>query len=86
MIVTVQMNAMGHLHVWEGRGVPQKVAKYNWTMKGREADLYLQVDTDVESFLADLPASAVADIEAGWHRTARISDDYALLFDKEGCS
>jgi len=53
MEVTIQMDAMGSIHVWDGLacddyGYPVRTAKYLWEFQGREADYYLQFQSDIE--------------------------------------
>ena len=79
--VTVQMDAMGNLHIWEGKRELSQVAKYLYhDERGMEADAYLQVDTDTEYFLDNIPEEFAEDIENGW--TVFIPDEDLAALDE----
>lgn len=75
--VTLKIDAMGSLHMWEGEGVPEHYSKYGWKMDGREADVYIQNDFEVENILNDLPEDERDHLKRGYHiTTTNISDEY----------
>lgn len=75
--VTLQMDAMGALHMWQGEGVPVQTAKYGWKMDGKEADVYVQMDSDVDHILNNLNEHEKDAVEKGYHiTTTNISDEY----------
>lgn len=53
-MVTIQLDAMGYLHVWAADGQPIKTGKYTYEIEGKEADLYIQSSADVKDVLNDL--------------------------------
>lgn len=76
-ITTLVMNSMGHLHIWKGSKNPIQVAKYNWTVDGKESDLYIQNDTDIETMLDYLSPDERERLESGWSVvTNKIPSDY----------
>lgn len=79
---TIQMNKMGSLHVWQGAGKPVQIAKYNWEMDGREADIYVQHDGSIADVLEHLTPEERRDVEAGWDVVTRnLPDDYFNMGD-----
>jgi len=75
--VTLQMNRMGHIHVWKGKVVPQQTAKYNYVAGGRESEVYFQVDTDIQEVLNILTSDEKHALENGWPVvTTNLSDEY----------
>jgi len=54
MIATLIMNRMGHLHVWKGDVHVERSDKYNFLSENKESDLYLQLDTDIDSVIDNL--------------------------------
>jgi len=75
MKITVQMDAMGCLHVWNGGSKPYRVDKYLWEMDGRQADYYIQSDWAVEDFLSWFSAEIVESIDKGWNETVTVPDE-----------
>jgi len=63
--VTIKQNEMGHLHIWRGRVVPYAVGKH-FKANGKEADLYVQADGDIDAILCFLPKDEREDVKAGW--------------------
>lgn len=53
MFITIQQNAMGHLHVWPDIVEPVRVAKYNYHADGQESPVYIQNQAAIGAFLYD---------------------------------
>lgn len=67
MNATVQQNSLGHLHVWFKRVNVEKVERYNYHGNGQESDLYLQTQSEIQTFLDDIDsedAKCILDGEA----------------------
>lgn len=74
---TIQMDKMRSLHIWPGTVKPIQIAKYRWAADGREAEVYIQEDTDVEDILSHLTPEERRDVEAGWDVvTKNFPDEY----------
>lgn len=66
-LVTMKMNSMGHLEVWQGDN------------ESGESDLYFQVDTDIEAVLEDLTQEERDELEGGWTiKTTNFNDEYFM--------
>ena len=77
--VTIQMNKMGHLHVWKGEQDPQQTGKYNYHAQGKESDIYIQNENEVQSILRDLKPDEVEHLEKGFPVVSRnFPDDYFM--------
>jgi hypothetical protein len=77
--VTIQMDSMGNLHVWNGFVDVEKLGKYLYHGDGREADKYFQFDHDIKSFTDHLPIEDKRELEKGYAVvTKHIPDDYFL--------
>ena len=65
---TLQMNRIGHIHIWHSsdNSVPKRISKYNYTLSGRESDIYLQCDTDILSLLDSLSEDHKWLLDHGW--------------------
>ena len=63
---TIIKNSMGHLLIWKGKHKPLQVSKYNFTVDGKESDLYIQNQADVESLLENLPPEEKEGVENGY--------------------
>ena len=71
MTYTLQQNAMGHLHIWRvsdgDNTLPQQISKYNYVLHGRESDIYIQRDTDIDVTLDALYMQDDREsLESGW--------------------
>jgi hypothetical protein len=76
MLCTIKEDSMGCLHVWEGESTPVGY-KYTWHADGRESDLFIQNDYDVQSFLDNLTCDERDQIELGYFVTTRnVPSDY----------
>lgn len=64
--VTVVQDSMGSLHIWEGIQDVTKTGKYTFESAGKEAQHFLQVDTDIAEFLRQAPKMAKEEIEGGY--------------------
>ena len=85
--ITLQMNKMGHVHMWKGTGKIVKTGKYNYSMNDKEADVYFQNDQDVDAILNDLTPSERSEIEKGYTIvTKNIPDDYFQIDEMTGTS
>ena len=67
MLVTARMNRMGHV----------EVKPVNKRYKGES--LYLQFESDIESFLADVPKRIRKDLDNGWDIRFRLDVDYSYF-------
>lgn len=75
--VTLQLNKMNHLHMWKGSVEPIQVSKYNYEVSGKESDVYIQNDYDVEKILKNLTEEERDDLEAGFPvTTTNVADEY----------
>jgi len=63
---TIIKNSMGHLHIWKGKHKPLQVSKYNFTVDGKESDLYVQNQSDVGAILDNLTPEEKEQIENGY--------------------
>lgn len=76
MISTLKIDAMGCLHMWEGDVLPVGY-KYTWKAAGKEADVYIQSDDDVESVLLNLTNKEANLLRMGYHVTTKnVPEDY----------
>lgn len=75
MIATVVQNAMGHLHVWQGVVDPVPMGRYNYHADGREAELYLQGQADIEAVRRQMAAEDWEVIGHGWPAVVDLADD-----------
>ena len=82
MIATIKQNKIGHLHVWFGNVNIIEVSKYNFLSDGKESDLYIQNEGDIQSFLDDIDSDVVEMISNGYTVTTEILNDYAELINK----
>lgn len=74
---TLQMNSMGHLHMWQGEVKPVQTGKYNFAVNGKEADVYMQNQNDVDSVLNYLSSEEKEELHNGYPVvTNSIPDDY----------
>lgn len=73
---TIQMNAMGHLHIWAGNVEPKQTSKYNYTVNGNDSDLYFQADYDVQAILDYLTPEDREDVDNGWTIRTWIPEEY----------
>lgn len=64
--VTIQMDAMGNLHIWKGVVQPHKVTKYMWTAKGKECDLFVQDESTKTAILDSLSDEEFASVNGGF--------------------
>jgi len=81
MIATIKQNKMGHLHVWLGDVNVSQSGKYNFLSDGKESDLYIQNEGDIESFLNDINSDEAEMISNGYTVTTEILNDYAELIN-----
>ena len=77
MQITIIRNRFGHLHVFKGNCEGQLTdtgsnVKYN----GKESDVYLQVDTDIQAVKEMLSFKQLANLEAGWEV---VIEDFGLF-------
>ncbi len=78
MIITIKEDSMGCLHVWKGESTPVGY-KYTWKANGREADLFIQNQEDVQSFLDNLTCDERDQLELGYFVTTRnVPSDYFI--------
>lgn len=78
MISTLKLDAMGCLHMWEGKVIPEGY-KYTWKAAGREADVYIQNEGDVESVLMNLTNKEANLLRMGYHFwTKNVPSDYFI--------
>lgn len=74
--VTIQMDAMGNLHIWKGRLYPYKVAKYKWEASGNECDLFVQDQSQKTTILDSLSESEFKEVSSGWHCYTVLEPEY----------
>ena len=78
MISTLKIDAMGCLHMWEGDVLPVGY-KYTWKAAGKEADVYIQSEDDVESVLLNLTNKEANLLRMGYHVTTKnVPEDYFI--------
>jgi hypothetical protein len=82
MIATIKQNKMGHLHVWLGDVNVSQSGKYNFLSDGKESDLYIQNESDIESFLDDINSDDAKIICDGYTVKTEVFDEYAELINK----
>lgn len=82
MIATIKQNKIGHLHVWFGDVNIIEVSKYNYLSNGKESDLYIQNESDIESFLDDINSDDAKMICDGYTVKTEVFDEYAELINK----
>ena len=82
MLATIKQNKIGHLHVWFGDVNIIEVSKYNYLSNGKESDLYIQNEGDIQSFLDDIDSDVVEMISNGYTVTTEILNDYAELINQ----
>jgi len=82
MLATIKKNKIGHLHVWLGDVNVSQSGKYNFLSDGKESDLYIQNEGDIQSFLDDINSDVVEMISNGYTVTTEILNDYAELINK----
>ena len=82
MLATIKQNKIGHLHVWFGNVNIIEVSKYNYLSDGKESDLYIQNEGDIQSFLDDIDSDIVEMISNGYTVTTEILNDYAELINQ----
>jgi len=73
---------MGHLHVWLGDVNVSQSGKYNFLSDGKESDLYIQNESDIESFLDDINSDDAKIICDGYTVKTEVFDEYAELINK----
>lgn len=64
--ITLQMNSMGHLHMWQGEVNPVQTGKYNFKANGKESDVYMQNQDDVDSVLNHLTSEEKEELQKGY--------------------
>lgn len=75
--VTLQMNKMGHLHVWSGEVKPTQSGKYNYVANGRDSDKYAQREDEINTFMNLLNPDEIGELKKGYPIITRnIPDDY----------
>ncbi len=78
---TVQMNKMGHLHIWTGEVEPVQVGGYKFLGEvGQECDVYIQGQAGVDYILGSLTDEDQADVLSGWSVHCWLPEE---LFGKE---
>lgn len=78
MISTLKIDAMGCLHMWEGDVLPVGY-KYTWKAAGKDADVYIQSEDDVESVLLNLTNKEANLLRMGYHVTTKnVPEDYFI--------
>lgn len=78
MISTLKLDAMGCLHMWEGKVVPVGYM-YTWKTDGKEAHVYVQSDDDVFNVLEHLTNKECNLLRRGYHIwTKNIPSDYFI--------
>jgi ATP-dependent Zn protease len=82
MLATIKQNKISHLHVWLGDVNVSQSGKYNFLSDGKESDLYIQNQSDIESFLDDIDSDVVEMISNGYTVTTEILNDYAELINQ----
>jgi len=75
MKVTLQIDAMGSLHIWKGHSTPVRTDKYLYEVEGREADYFFQSRDEYMLLFGpwienDLPA-----LDSGWFVMAHFPND-----------
>lgn len=63
MEVTMKMNRMGHIEVWKGDST------------NKEADLYIQLESDVETIKNEIGKEWARELNGGWAVVGRQIDD-----------
>lgn len=76
MLATLQMNAMGHIHIWSKKVEVEKIAKYNYTANGSESAVYLQADYDITALQESIPADIWSELDKGYTVQADIDSLY----------
>ena len=79
-VVTLQQDAMGSIHMWTGDVGVRRLGKYKFVSDdGREADVYLQSQDDVDAILNALSPDEKTDLENGHEViTKNVSDEYFM--------
>jgi hypothetical protein len=78
-VVTLQMDAMGSLHMWKGDFKPVQTGKYTFAVEGKEADVYMQNKSDVDQVLNDLSPEQKQELVKGYPVvTSSVPDDYFM--------
>lgn len=76
MLATLQMNAMGHVHIWPGEVEVEQTEKYNFTGNGQDSPVYLQAESDIEGLRREIPFDIWAELDRGWSVQANIDSLY----------
>lgn len=75
--VTLQMNKMGHVHMWRGNVIPTQVSKYNHKVGGKESEVYFQNSQDVDALVDSLTGEERGELMKGYRVvTTNVSDEY----------
>ena len=76
--VTLVMDKMGHLHLWNGNVKPVRVSKYKYeTDTGKESDVYIQDSYDIQAVMESLSSEEKDDLDNGYIvHTTNVCDDY----------
>jgi hypothetical protein len=78
MISTLKLDAMGCLHMWEGKVVPSGYM-YTWKAAGKPADVYVQSEDDVFHIMENLTNKEANLLRMGYHITTKnIPSDYFI--------
>lgn len=76
MLATIKQNKIGHLHVWKGDVHVDRSDKYNFLSENKESDLYLQLDSDIDSVIDILSNKDKDSLYKGYIVKTNIDNDY----------
>lgn len=78
-MTTLKLDAMGCVHMWEENVTVVQYGKYSLSGNDREADVFVQHDTDVEALREYLTDEERTDLDSGCTViTSNIPSDYFI--------
>lgn len=85
MIITIQEDAMGSLHIFEGKVSPFRRGAYLYVVDGKESSWFVQEGFGVEEVLKDLGVRKTRRqrLRAGYPITIKVSDEYSIFFNNQ---
>lgn len=67
---------MGHLHIWRGDVHVERSDKYNYISENKESDLYLQLDSDIDSVIDNISKEDADSLYKGYIVKTDIANEY----------
>ena len=75
MNITLQMDAMGNLHVWKQHGYPTRINKYIYVIGDQEADYFFQDREEYNRIFDFLHFTDREELDHGWPLMIDVPND-----------